>query len=211
MFSKSAFLLTAALLLPAASQAQKPPDKAPASCAVSTDGVFKAAMFDWGAGISYLDCYGPVNGNDTGSGDNWNETGNINDRWGGYGVFTSLGSSNDSGHGPFTSTDGSPLGFDSPISGYFALSLKQANFFSVYLFYAADPVSSINWDSRGVADNGGLMDPTIVDDDKNPKLSHAVLYAGPGSISTVPAPSSYLLIGSGLAGLLGIAGWRRRA
>ena len=193
MFRKFAFILSAAVLLPTAGQAQPTP---PASCAASSNGVFQAALFDWGAGIDYLDCYGPTVGNDNG-----NQAAAINAKWGSYGTFTLMGSSGDAGNGPFTSTDGSPLVFDSPISGYFALTLKQANSFSVYLLHAAAPVSSINWDTRGVVGNGGTLDPS--------KLSHAVLYAGP--MSTVPEPSSYLLMGSGLAGLLGVARWRRRA
>ena len=192
MFRKIAFILSAAVLLPAVGQAQK----APASCAVSSNGLFQAAMFDWGAGIDYVDCYGPVNGNDNGS-----QLSEINTRWGSYGTFTLLGKSDDAESGPFTSTDGSPLGFDSPVSGYFALTLKQANYFSVYLFHADSPVSSINWDTRGVVDSGGTLDPD--------KLSHAVFYAGP--MSTVPEPSTYLMMGSGLVGLLGMARWRRRA
>lgn len=197
MLRKLALILTAATILPVVAQAQDKP-KAPASCAVSTDGLFKAALFDWGSGISYLDCYGPVNGNDNG-----NQAATINSNWGSYGAFSLMGKSDDAGNGPFTSVDGSPLNFDSPMSGYFALTLKQANYFSVYLFYAQNPVSSINWDTRGVANNGGTGDPG--------KLSHAVLYAGPGSMSTVPEPSTYLLFGSGLVGLLGVARFRRKA
>lgn len=195
MIKRLGTLLALAVALPSVAQAKG--NSPPASCAVSTDGFFQAVTFDWGAGIQYLDCYGPVGGNDNG-----NQAATINAKWGSYGTFTLMGSSDDAGNGPFTSVDDFPLVFDSPISGYFALSLKQAPQFSVYLFYAQNPVSSINWDTRGVADNGGTGED---------KLSHAVLYAGPGAVSTVPEPSTYLLMGSGLAGLLGIAGWRRRA
>ncbi len=193
MFRRLAFILAAAVLLPSVGQAQ---GGSPANCAVSSNGLFQASLFNWGPGIEYLDCYGPNQGNDNG-----NQAAAINSRWGSYGTFTLLGSSDGAGSGPFTSTDGSPLVFDSPISGYFALTLKQANYYSVYLLHAASPVSSINWDTRGVANNGGTDNPD--------KLSHAVLYAGP--MSTVPEPSSYLLIGSGLVGLLGVARWRGRA
>lgn len=200
MIKRLGTLLALAVALPSValpSVAQAKGNSPPASCAVSTDRFFQAATFNWGAGIQYLDCYGPVGGNDNG-----NQAATINANWGSYGTFALVGKSGNEGSAPlWLGADGS-LVFESPISGYFALTLKQAPQFSVYLFYAEDPVSSINWDTRGVADNGGTGED---------KLSHAVLYAGPGAVSTVPEPSTYLLMGSGLAGLLGIAGWRRRA
>ncbi len=195
MFKRIAFALAAAALLPAAAQAQPPGSP---ECSVSTNGLFTASLFNWGAGIEYVDCYGSIRGNDNG-----NQAGAINSLWGSYGDFTLQGSSDDAGNGPFTSTAGSPLHFDTPISGYFALTLKQANRFSVYLLHADAPVSFVNWDSRGVADNGGTRNPD--------KLSHAVLYTAPTSMSTVPEPSSYLLIGSGLVAILGVAHRRRKA
>jgi len=189
MLKKLVFTLAAAAMMPAVAQAQ--------TC--SSNGAFQAAIFEWGIGIDYVDCFGPRSGNDNGS-----ETDAVNAAWeGDYGTFTLMGSSDDAGNGPFTSTDGSPLVFDSPISGYFALTLKQANFHSIYLLYAQDPVSSVNWNTLGVANNGGADEPG--------KLSHAVLYAGPAGMSTVPEPSTYVLMGSGLVALLGAARFRRRA
>src|SRR5690606_16446046 len=109
MFRRFAFILAAAVFLPAAAQAQP---GAPSSCAVSSNGLFQAAMFNWGTGVNYLDCYGPESGNDNG-----NQADEINTKWGSYATFTLMGSSDDTNNGPFTSTDGSPLVFDSPISG----------------------------------------------------------------------------------------------
>ncbi|HEY0931481.1 MAG TPA: PEP-CTERM sorting domain-containing protein [Gemmatimonas sp.] len=188
MFKRIAMAMAMAVLLPSAGQAQ-------VNCAGTSGGAFYASSFNWGTGISYVDCYGAVSGNDNG-----NQTATINSVWSSYGTFSLLGSSDGSGNGPFTSLDGSPLGFDSPLSGYFALTLKQASYFSVYLLFANTPVTSVNWDSRGVASNGGTQDPD--------KLSHAVLYSTPQS-TTVPEPTSYSLIVAGLASLAFVSRRRR--
>jgi hypothetical protein len=161
----------------------------------STIGGFQASSFNWGSGISYIDCYGPLGGQANAAA---NQTTYLNTNFAAYGPFSLLGKSDDANGGPFTGNDLNPLVFDTPISGYFALGLQQAGEYSMYILFANPSASSVNWNTLGVANNGG----TGAD-----KLSHAVLYQGG---TPVPEPTSLGLIAAGLAGL-GVVARRRKA
>jgi hypothetical protein len=99
-----------------------------------------------------------------------------------------LGKSDDANNGPFTSNPGGTSGmltFDSPITGFFVLSLKAGNFFSLYGFNGTN-TSSVSFTTIGVGvnANGGPLG-----------LSHASLYV-PATV--VPEPSTYVLMATGL-------------
>jgi hypothetical protein len=99
-----------------------------------------------------------------------------------------LGKSDDANNGPFTSNPGGTSGtltFDSPITGFFVVSLKAGNFFSLYGFNGSN-TSSVSFTTIGVAlnQNGGPLG-----------LSHASLYV-PATV--VPEPSTYVLMATGL-------------
>ena len=105
---------------------------------------------------------------------------------------------------PFSSvpsgTSGS-LVFAHPMTSLFVLILKGGNYFSMYLFNPPFPGGQIS-----------EIAYTMNDFPKNPEgnppgLSHASLWGSPPT--TVPEPSSMLLLASGLLGL-GVVGYRRR-
>jgi len=107
------------------------------------------------------------------------------------------GSSDDSAGGPFTGnveSNAGTLTFDTPMTGAFAISLKAANFYSLYYFDASFAgTTSIDFDTIGTATNpqGKAQD-----------LSHASLFTAGGTPPTgVPSPTA-ALAGLGLMGLL---------
>ncbi|MBL0940225.1 MAG: VPLPA-CTERM sorting domain-containing protein [Gemmatimonadaceae bacterium] len=182
-------------ILTAAALAAAPTESQAQACAGF--GGFTAATFNWGAGITYIDCYGPQSGAANAAA---NQAAYLNANYGIYGPFSLLGKSDDPNGGPFTGNDLNPLVFDTPISGYFALGLQQAGSYSMYILRADPSAASVNWNTLGVAGNGGTT---------GEQLSHAVLYQG-GTPTRVPEPASFGLIAAGLAGL-GVVARRRKA
>ena len=150
----------------------------------------------------YVDCKGAFSGNINGSASELTALNAFGGPW--AGTWTWDGSSDDVGHGPFTSdppTIGATgtLTFDSPFSGKFVVGIKQCKYYSWYLFYEVAPISSINVDSRGTCGNDGF--------------SHVGLYEGTGGIgrtlSVTPEPATMTLMATGLVGLVGV-GLRRK-
>lgn len=172
--------------------------------------------FNWGTNVSYIDCFGNIEGNNVGNSTPGavNTLAGINNLWGStYGPFFDAGTSNFSGSGM---SDGGPFGnittagtlSVSPfVSGFFVLALKQGSDFSLYLLNATGNVTSINYSTAGVQ-TGATTD-----------LSHASLYrcntqlsencSRPDPNIQVPEPGTFALLGAGLFGL-GLASRRRR-
>ncbi len=93
--------------------------------------------------------------------------------------------------------------FTSPITGYFSMVLKSSNQFSIYLFDGGSTgLGGINFTDIGTSLNAH----GIIQD-----LSHASLYAWNGPtppvVTATPEPASFVLMGSGL---LGLVAFRRR-
>ena len=119
--------------------------------------------------------------------------------------IVNVGSSVDPNAGPFTvhpqTTDG-VLNFDSAINGDFVLALKAGNSFSLFYFTGVSNLTSLEFTTNGAGTNGDVVN----------ELSHAYLFTGDETtttINTVPEPSTYALMASGLLAM-GFAARRRR-
>jgi hypothetical protein len=150
------------------------------------------------AAPGYLDCRGAIVGNINGSAAELAVLDGFGGPW--AGAWTFVGKSDDAGNGPFTTSppaDGpanSVLTFDAPIVGKFVIGIKQAEFHSFYLYDSNTPITSIPISSLGTApDNAGF--------------SHVGVYVTPSS--TVPEPSTYALMATGLGALVLMARRRR--
>jgi hypothetical protein len=119
-------------------------------------------------------------------------------------TFSVLGKSDDPNSGPFVlnpNASSGTLTFDTPQTGFFAISLKTADAFSVYLFDGGIAgLTSIEFSTAGTALNLGGAPQAV---------SHATFIDVGGTVTTpIPEPETYALM---LAGL-GVVGWvaRRR-
>lgn len=122
------------------------------------------------------------------------------------GIWSYLGTTNaGETSGPFSSVPGATSGslsFDTPITGYFAVALKTASDFSLYLFDGGmSGVSSIDFTTIGASLNE-IGEPQ--------NLSHASLYQYEGGLPPVPEAETYLMMLAGL-GLVAYSSRRRRA
>lgn len=170
--------------------------------------------FNWGTGVSYVDCIGRVSGNNEGNANPGQDATlwELNNSWGSYGDWVEVnGGTTNAGQtsGPFSSVPGGTSGvltFDNALQGYFVLGLKSSNGFSLYLLNATSLSGSVNFSTAGVTGQG---------------LSHATLYSGGVgvtcvgtnaqcvTITTTPEPSTYALMGAGLL-TIGFVSRRRR-
>lgn len=148
----------------------------------------------------YVDCRGAFSGNINGSSSELTQLNSFGGPW--AGTWSWQGKSDDiaPANGPFTSSPtvaSTSITFDAPISGFFVIGIKQATFFSYYLYNEAAPISAINISSIGTAPN-------------NPGFSHVALYTRPSSTTVTPEPSTYILMTAGLT-VLGLVSGRRRS
>ena len=151
--------------------------------------------------VGYISCQGPIGGNIAP-----NKTNNAT--FTGYGTFDLVGSSDDSGFGPFkfnpgTGTSGT-VTFDSPAKGYFVLGLKGGPDYSLYLFNGGIAgIGSLNFDTFGITTGG---------EGAGPGLSHAAFFTNRLAVpdgNPVPEPATTHLIGLGLLGFAYALRWSR--
>jgi PEP-CTERM motif len=118
------------------------------------------------------------------------------------GTFTYAGKS-DVFPGPFVSNatgSSGNLDFVGTVTGPFILGLKSGTSVSFY-YFASGSYGDIDFNTMGTAVNGNGVAQG---------LSHAGLYLGDGAtITSVPEPTTYALMATGLLGIFGFARRRR--
>jgi hypothetical protein len=151
----------------------------------------------------FLECWGSFEGIDIGAQGYESE---IRELLAGYdpGAWSYIGTADDktlgTGFGSGT-TIGDEYGyveFQPPFTGAFALVMKSAERFSIFYFASAFH-AGVYYHTAGVSINPPGTCPQ--------ELSHVSLWQK--DVTTVPEPSSMLLLASGLLGL-GVVGYRRR-
>lgn len=191
MFKKLAVTLAFAAIAPLAASAQQPFD----STAVAPE--CDAAVSGSPTMLAFITCRGAFVGNTNNTG----LTSYLDTQF--DGTFTYLGESGDANFGPFgnnpSGNDGT-LSFDGSLGGMFVLGLKAGNQMSFYLFNGGSQ-SSVLYNTLGTSVNG---------QGTGNGLSHAALWsAGGATITSVPEPSTYALMATGLLGIFGFARRRR--
>ena len=150
------------------------------------------------ATMGYTDCRGAFSGNDK------NQQAGVLTQLASFGgTWTLLGASDDANNGPFMANAPvitKTLTFDARRTGPSALIIKASNSFSIYYFANTGAgVTSVIYTTAGTAVN---------QNGKAQGLYHATLYAGTGaggSLNVLPEPSAYLLIATGMIGLVVVA------
>lgn len=125
----------------------------------------------------------------------------LNANFAAYGPWSHLGQSDPEPGDPSpfqanVEAENGTLLFDDPIAGYFGIILKSSTAISLYIL-------------DGGAGTGGVIFNT--DGITGQELSHAGLWAGGTPTTTIPEPSTYLLMTAGLMAIGAVARRRRNS
>jgi hypothetical protein len=125
-----------------------------------------------------------------------------------FGITATFGGKTDAGstNGPFSNVDNGTSGsvtFDNALFGDFVLALKAGDSFSLFFFQNAMGIETVEYTTDGVGVNTNSNSPHGYPVNG---LSNASLFTG--RTTSVPEPSTMLLLATGLLGLAVMA--RRR-